>query len=254
VGRYGDEPFSFDLDKKERLPSGPFLDFHNLIAITPQGHWLAQADPSTVREWDLRTGAELPSWHAPGGVVTATAFTPDGRRRMTLSWDGRGRLTDLSTGAQTPPFDLFDPQNVDAPRQFDYANFSPDGRLMAAVGGSSVGMWKTADLEKGGKVTPVAIVGGFTLAPHSVAFSPDGRRLAAGGDGREAVRLYDADSHLPVLTLAARGSIFQRIAFSPDGTVLAASNEEGELHLWRAPSWAEIEAAEGTDRAGGEQH
>ena len=69
--------------------------------------------------------------------------------------------------------------------------------------------------------------------------------LAAGGDGREAVRLYDADSHLPVLTLAARGSIFQRTAFSPDGTVLAASNEEGELHLWRAPSWAEIEAAGG---------
>jgi WD40 repeat protein len=176
---------------------------------------------------------------------------------MTLSWDGRGRLTDLSTGAQTPPFDLFDPQNVDAPRQFDSATFSPDRRLMAAVGGSSVGLWKAADLDRGGGVPPVAILGGFTLAPHSIAFSPDGRRLAAGGDGREAVRLYDAESFLPVLTLAARGSLFQRTAFSPDGTVLAASNEEGELHLWRAPSWAEIEAAEAatsgssTRRSGG---
>ena len=142
------------------------------------------------------------------------------------------------------PFDLFDPKNVDAPRQFDSATFSRDGRLVAAVGGWSFGVWKAADLERGGKVAPVAIVGGFTLAPHSVAFSPDGRRLAAGGDGREAVRLYDAESRLPVLTLAARGSIFQRTAFSPDGTVLAASNEEGELHLWRAPSWEEIDAAE----------
>jgi WD40 repeat protein len=81
-----------------------------------------------------------------------------------------------------------------------------------------------------------------------VTFSADGRRLAAGGDGREAVRLYDADSFLPVLTLAASGSLFQRTAFSPDGTVLAGSNEEGELHLWRAPSWEEIAAAEAADR------
>jgi len=99
-------------------------------------------------------------------------------------------------------------------------------------------------LEHGGKVSPTAILGGFTLAPHSVAFSPDRRRLVAGGDGREAVRLYDVESQLPVLTLAARGSVFQRITFSPDGTVVAAGNEEGELHLWRAPSWAEIAAAE----------
>ena len=72
----------------------------------------------------------------------AIASTPDGRRRLTLSWDGRGLLMDLSTGAQTPPFDLFDAQNVDAPRQFDSAAFSPDGSLVAAVGGSSFGVWK----------------------------------------------------------------------------------------------------------------
>ena len=34
------------------------------------------------------------------------------------------------------------------------------------------------------------------------------------------------------------------VAFSPDGNVLGSVNGNGILHLWRAPSWAEIEAAE----------
>ena len=36
----------------------------------------------------------------------------------------------------------------------------------------------------------------------------------------------------------------ENVFFSPDGRWLAACNEEGELHLWHAPSWEEIEAAE----------
>jgi hypothetical protein len=33
-------------------------------------------------------------------------------------------------------------------------------------------------------------------------------------------------------------------AFSPDGNVLGSLSLSEVLHLWRAPSWAEIEAAE----------
>jgi WD40 repeat protein len=34
----------------------------------------------------------------------------------------------------------------------------------------------------------------FLLAPHSISFSPDGRRLAAGGDDREVVKLWVSGS------------------------------------------------------------
>ena len=47
-----------------------------------------------------------------------------------------------------------------------------------------------------------------------------------------------------LLTLEGEGSLFYRTAFSPDGNVLGSMNWSGVLHLWRAPSWAEIEAAE----------
>jgi hypothetical protein len=38
--------------------------------------------------------------------------------------------------------------------------------------------------------------------------------------------------------------LFSPVAFSPDGSTLMAMSFAGIAHLWRAPSWAEIEAAE----------
>jgi len=44
--------------------------------------------------------------------------------------------------------------------------------------------------------------------------------------------------------LESQESRFVHSAFSPDGNVLGALSMEGFLHLWRAPSWAEIEVEE----------
>ena len=49
-------------------------------------------------------------------------------------------------------------------------------------------------------------------------------------------------SHQEVLTLEGQGSSFESTAFSPDGSILGSKNAHGVLHLWRAPSWTEIEA------------
>jgi hypothetical protein len=55
------------------------------------------------------------------------------------------------------------------------------------------------------------------------------------------------------MTLSAEDSLFWVIAFSPDGQWLAASSEiSGQLHLWYAPSWEEIEAAENRAAEGGQ--
>jgi hypothetical protein len=47
------------------------------------------------------------------------------------------------------------------------------------------------------------------------------------------------------MALPGQGFLFSFVAFSRDGRWLAGcSNMEGQLNLWHAPSWAEIEAAE----------
>ncbi len=57
--------------------------------------------------------------------------------------------------------------------------------------------------------------------------------------------LWDTQSYERVLTLPAKTNVLSPIAFSEDGNVLAGKEAPGStLHFWRAPTWAEIEAAE----------
>ena len=119
------------------------------------------------------------------------------------------------------------------------ASFSPDKKLFAVA--SQLGyarVWETATWRE------VATLRGFLLGVHSVAFSGDGKRLATGSGNEEALKLWSTESWQEVLTLEGRGSMFWSTAFSPDGNAILAGNYTGIVHIWRAPSWAEINAAE----------
>ena len=119
---------------------------------------------------------------------------------------------------------------------------SPDGRKAAASDSSGmVRLWNMDTLQS------VATFKGFLLGAHSVAFSPDGRPLAAGSNGHEAVKLWDAETQQEALTLSGEGSIFAGLNFSPDGRYLMSINEAGLAHVWTAPTWEEIAAEEAKD-------
>ena len=94
----------------------------------------------------------------------------------------------------------------------------------------------------------MATLRGVLLGVHSLAFSPDSKRLAVGSSGLEAIKLWDVESSQELLTLEGVGSLFSHTAFSPDGNVLGSMNDGGLLHLWCAPSWEEIAAAEAKEK------
>lgn len=79
-------------------------------------------------------------------------------------------------------------------------------------------------------------------------FSPDGSRLLGASHGTEAIKIWETDQYQDLLTLEAEGNGFGHIRFSQDGTILGAKTGVGVLHLWRAPPWAEIEAAEAKEK------
>jgi len=134
------------------------------------------------------------------------------------------------------------PRQIECQGYFYGLTLSPDGRTLAtAYGESFVQLWDVSTLQ------PVEKLSGFLLGVHSVAYSPDGKRLAAGSDGQEAVKLWDTETRQEVLTLSGEGSVFFVLKFSPDGRYLLAANFDGVIHLWSAPSWEEIKAAEMED-------
>jgi hypothetical protein len=65
----------------------------------------------------------------------------------------------------------------------------------------------------------------------SVAFSPDGARLASGSDDG-TVRLWDTATGEPAATLTGHTSRVWSVAFSPDGARLASGSTDSTVRLW----------------------
>ena len=193
--------------------------------------------PCRVGVWSTRSWQEQQSWTALGAGDVPFRIATDGRWVAVSAAPGLIQVRSVTDPPKT--------------HELSHAGvicglvFSPDGQLLAtADSGGTVKVWEVPSFRERQRFRA------RVRELSALAFSPDSRRLATGGEGPEAIEIWDTGTWDGLMTLEHRGDGPRQVAFSPDGNLFTALSAQGDLCLWHVPSFGQIASLEGRRAAG----
>ncbi|BDI29793.1 hypothetical protein CCAX7_18440 [Capsulimonas corticalis] len=195
------------------------------VAISPSGRFVAYAVSDKVVTLDRTNNS---STYVSVTEPFRLAFSPDGGYLVAVTGEPQVRVwstSQLATGGMLQFYAVGGFGTVQD------AVFSPDSATVAIKSLNQLYFWTI-----GGSYPAPIDLGSNAANGFGLAYSPDGSRLAVGGD--RDVSLVDTAAHTVVKTLhdpVAYGTAYvSSVAYRPDGGLLLSAHADGAVRAWNA--------------------
>ena len=189
----------------------------------------------TADVWNVQTGKLLFTYKGHSDAVERVAWSPDGSRIASASYDQTVQVWDAKTGKTLVTY-----KGHSAP-VWEVAWSHDSKRIVSGTGsaginapvssGNSVKVWDATT----GQTLVTYNGNGFDGQTYALAWSPDDKRIASGGDGiyHNYARVWDASTGQMIVMYHGHSDIVFDVAWSPEGSMIASASVDGTVQVWK---------------------
>ena len=170
--------------------------------------------------WDAVTGDLVWEVAPEKGTASCAYWSPDGRYLAGTEPADTMRIREAATGREVFA-KACDPYRI-------AIAFSPDSRRVAVnQGDHSIAVWEVATGKE------VFVLRGHTEIVTTIAYSPDGQRIASGSVYPEnKLGVWDAVTGKQLAMKEGHDNEVKLVAYSPDSRYIATASMDQTVRLW----------------------